>query len=302
MSKFSNATSLLEAERSEGQLVREVEQLQSERAAARLDRRKLITNLSMAAGAAGMLGVAGCSNAGPAPVAPVPTTGYTVLDILNFALNLEYFEASFYSYIVTGSGLSAADMGTAAGTVTGGAKVTFTNSYVQNIAMNLMTEEVQHVELLRATILSAFGTAPVSMPNINLAPTGVTAPTNDATFVALARQLEAVGVSAYAGAAQYLVSSIPALNYAAQILDVEAQHEGALRLACIRLNMASPAADALDMPPTITQIFNTNNQTGLNPVRTISQVLQIVYGKPGVLGAVGGGFFPNGMSGNLYIS
>jgi hypothetical protein len=311
VSKFSQATTLVDAERTEvsgiteDQLVQGAEQLATVRSASRLNRRKLITNLSVAAGAASMLGVAGCSNAGPAAV-QAPTTGPSVLDILNFALNLEYFEASFYSYIVTGSGLSAADMGAGAGTATGGAKVTFTNSYVQNIAMNLMTEEVQHVELLRATIQGAFGVTPVSMPNLNLAALG--APTSDATFVALARTIEGVGVSAYAGGAQYLTTSLPALNYAAQILDVEAQHAGALRLATIRLGTTSPAADSLDMPPTMAQIFGTSNSTGLYPVRTISQVLGIVYGvyattpyaTAPAAGITSGGFFPNGFNGSIF--
>ena len=288
----------------------EAEQLHRNRSAARLDRRKLITNLSMAAGAAGMLGVAGCSNAGPAAVATPSGAGPSVLDILNFALNLEYLEATFYSVVVTGSGLSAADMGTGAGTASGGAQVAFQNSFVSNIAQNLMMEEIEHVELLRATITSAFGATPVSMPSLNLAPTTAYAVTNDATFLAVARQLEAVGVSAYIGGAQYLVSSIPALNYAAQILDLEAQHEGALRVACIQLQVASPAADTLDMPPTTTQIFNTSPSTGLNPVRTVSQVLNIVYGNSSATtnpssiatGLAKGGFFPNGLNGNLYTT
>ena len=194
-------------------------------------------------------------------------------------------------------------MGTSPGTATGGAKVTFQYSAIQNIAMNLMTEEVQHVEFLRTTI-GAIGGTPVSMPALNLAALG--APTSDATFVALARTIEGVGVSAYAGGAQYLTSSIPALNYAAQILDVEAQHAGALRQACIYFPsgtaVTSPAADALDLPPTATQIFGTNPTTGLVPVRTISQVLQIVYATPGTTGTTKGGFFPNGLNGNIYIS
>lgn len=283
------------------QLVHEAELLQSERSATRLNRRKLITNLSMAAGAAGVLGVAGCTSAGTVPV-PSPTTTPSVLNILNFALNLEYLEASFYSYVATGNGLAAADMGTGAGTVTGGAKVTFTNRFVQTIAMNLMTEEVQHVQLLRATIQSAFGATPVAMPNLNLAPSAAATVSNDATFLAVARQLEGVGVSAYAGGAQYLASSLPALNYSAQILDVEAQHSGALRQACIQLGVTSPAADSLDIPPSMTAVFNTDPTTGLNPKRTVSQVLQIVYATPGVVGSTKGGYFPNGMNGNIYIS
>ena len=309
MSKFLNATPPVEGELSEKQLVHGAEQLLQERSATRLNRRKLITNLSMAAGAAGMLGVAGCSNAGPALVSTPTGAGPTVLDVLNFALNLEYLEATFYSVVVTGTGLSTADMGSGAGNASGGAQVAFTNSFVRNIALNLMQEEIEHVELLRATI-SGLNSTPVSMPELKLAPTSAYTVNSDATFLAVARQLEAVGVSAYIGGAQYLAGSIPALNYAAQILDLEAQHEGALRAACIQLGVTSPAADAYDLPPTTSQVFNTSPTTGLNPVRTISQVLNIVYGNSAAgsdptqvaAGLSKGGFFPNGLNGTIYFT
>ena len=311
MSKLLIESSPAQDERSEERLIQEAEQFRVEHSALRMNRRKLITNLSMAAGAAGMLGAAaGCSSAGPAAVSPA-SSAPSVLDVLNFALNLEYFEASLYSIIVTGNGLSAADMGSGAGTVTGGAQVAFQYSAIANIAANLMTEELQHVEFLRSTITAVGGT-PVSMPSLNLAPLPAFAITDDASFVAISRAIETVGVSAYEGGSQYLVSSIPALNYAVSIHDVEAQHEGALRQACIYFPsgtaVASPAADMLDMPPTATQIFNTNPSTGLNTVRTISQVLGIVYGVYATApytstpptGVTKGGFFPNGMNGNIY--
>ncbi len=308
MFKNSVITPAVESELSEAQLAQDTTALYNERSATRMNRRRMLTGLGLAAGATGMLGLTGCTNDGTVSI-PSPTSAPTVVDVLNFALNLEYFEASFYSYIVTGSGLSAADMGTSPGTVSGGAKITFQYSAIANIAANLMTEEVQHVEFLRATI-AAIGGTPVAMPALNLAALG--APTNDATFVALARTIEGVGVSAYAGGAQYLVSSIPALNYAAQILDVEAQHAGALRQACIYFPsgtaVTSPAADALDTPPTATAIFNTSPTTGLNPVRTISQVLGIVYGQATATtttpaaGITKGGFFPNGLNGNIFTT
>lgn len=293
-------------DRTDKQMQEEAQAFEQSAIATRMNRRKLIGNLTMAAGAAGALGLAGCSAAGPAAISTVPTGTPSVVDVLNFALNLEYFEASFYSYAVTGSGLSAANMGSSPGTVTGFAKINFTNTYMANIAANLMTEEVQHVALLRATILAAFGVTPVSMPTLNLAPSTALTANSDATFAAIARQVEGVGVSAYAGGAQYLTTSIPALNYAAQILDVEAQHSGALRLACIKLGVASPAADALDSPPSTSKIFNTDSSTGLNPVRTPQQVLGIVYGvstsatTTPPTGVVKGGFFPNGLNGNIF--
>jgi hypothetical protein len=288
----------------EAQLVQEAKLFTEERAAMRLNRRRMLTGMGLAAGAAGLAGMAGCSNDGTTTI-PSPSTTPTVLDILNFALNLEYFEATYYSFIVTGAGIPTADQGSNPGSVTGGAKVTFRYSAIQNIATNLMQEEIQHVEFLRNAITAAGGT-PVPLPALNLQPTSAYAVTNDQTFVSISRTLEAVGVSAYEGAAGYLTSQPSTLTLAASIHDLEAQHEGALRQACIYFPggtaVTSPAADAMDIPPTATTIFNTNPSTGLNTSRTISQVLQIVYAAPGQTNVTKGGFFPNGMTGNIYIS
>ena len=239
----------------------------------------------------------GCSDNGTftPPVASAPS----VNDVLNFALNLEYLESSFYLYVTTGTGLSAADMGTGAGTVSGGAAVSFTSQVVASLANQLALDEKEHVEFLRSTISSIGGT-PVPMPNINLAAGG--AVNSDATFLAAARKLEAVGVSAYIGGAQYLVSNPTALTYAAQILDTESQHAGFLREICIAMGVTSTPVDSQDQSPTATQIFNTGNTTGLTPVRTTSQVLQIVYGAAGQTGVSSGGFFPNGLNGNIRTS
>ena len=273
-----------------------VSPLPVKRASASRGRRNFLSTLGMAGAVAGMGAMTGCSNDGPIVL---PGTTPSVLDVLNFALNLEYLEATFYAFVTTGAGLPAADMGAAPGAVTGGAKVNFTNPVVASAANQLATHERQHVEFLRATI-AAVGGAPVDMPALNLAAGGNV--TNDATFLAAARQLEAVGVSAYIGGAAYLASSVTALNYAAQILDTEAQHAGFVRELCILLGVNSPAVDGMDQPPSTAKIFNTNASTGLNPVRTTSQVLQIVYGAAGTLGATRGGFFPNGLNGAITVS
>jgi len=261
-----------------------------------LNRRNVLAGIGAAGVLAGTGMLTGCSNAGPARL---PASNPSVLDVLNFALNLEYLEASFYLYITTGVGLTSNDMGSGAGSVSGGAKLNFSNPMVASLANQLASDEQKHVEFLRSTISSIGGT-PVSMPNINLAANG--AVTSDATFLAAARQLEAVGVSAYIGGAQFLTTSTAALTYAAQILDTEAQHDGFLREFCIALGVSSPAVDSQDQPPTISKIFDTGATTGLNPVRTTSQVLQIVYGAAGQTGVSSGGFFPNGLNGNIITS
>ncbi len=264
-----------------------------------LKRRGFLAGLSMTGAAAGLSLTSPLLGCGDGTPIPLPSTSPSVVDVLNFALNLEYLEASFYLYVTTGSGLPAADMGSGAGTVTGGAKAALVNPVVISAANQLATHEREHVEFLRSTIAAVGGT-PVSMPSLNLAAGG--AVTSDATFLAASRQLEAVGVSAYIGGAQYLTSSTVALTYAAQILDTESQHAGFIRELCIQLGVTSPAVDSQDQPPTAAQIFNTSNTTGLTPVRTTSQVLQIVYGSVGSIGVSKGGFFPNGLNGNIVTS
>ena len=266
-----------------------------------LDRRGFLSSLAVAgAASAGVL--AGCSSSGtiaPNGTGTVTPTTPTVVDVLNFALNLEYLESSFYLYVTTGSGLSAANMGTSPGTVTGGAKITFTNPTISSIAQQLATDEQDHVIFLRATISSLGGT-PVDMPALNLGAMG--AVNSDTTFLMAARQLETTGVSAYGGGAQYLVSNTTAVLYGAQILDTESQHESVLRQLCIANGVASPAVDSLDIPPTASAIFNTSPTTGLYTTRTTSQVLQIVYGAAGQTGISKGGFFPSGLNGNITAS
>ena len=281
---------------SENAIADEFDRLVNNRAAARLQRRSFLAGIAAAGTLAGAAALTGCSQDGPITIATVTPS---VVDVLNFALNLEYLESTFYLFVTTGAGLPAADMGVSPGAVSGGAKVPFVNPVVLNAANQLATDEREHVEFLRSTI-AAIGGTPVDMPALNLAAGG--AVTTDATFLAAARQLEATGVSAYIGGAQYLVSSTAALNYAAQILDTEAQHAGFIRELCIALGVTSPALDSQDQPPTATQIFNTSPTTGLNPVRTTSQVLQIVYGAVGSIGVSKGGFFPNGLNGAIRTS
>ena len=280
----------------EAEAAEEIKMLAFDRKLASMSRRNFFGKVAAGGAAAGALALAGCNDA---TVISAPTTVSTtpsVVDVLNFALNLEYLEAQFYAYVTTGAGIPAADMGTPTGSTTGGAMVSFVNPYVKSVATQLANDERLHVELLR-TQITALGGTPVSMPALNLAANG--AVSSDATFLTAARQLETVGISAYAGGAQYLIPSTVALQYAAQILDTEAQHEGFLRELCIQLSVASPAVDSQDLPPTSTQIFNTNPTSGLNAVRTTSQVLQITYGAVGKSGVTSGGFFPAGMNGNI---
>jgi len=252
-----------------------------------LARRNFLKNVGLASAgiAAGAL-IEGCSNGSNtnAQNVTIPQT-----DVLNFALNLEYLEAEFYSIAVTGARLASSVTG-ATSTATGGAKVTLTDPRVADIAAEINSDETLHVKFLRG----ALGGSAVAEPAINLNALGIGF-ASQAQFLTLARAFEDTGVSAYAGAATLLSGNN--LQYAAQILATEAYHAGNLRLEVIENSVIVPALDSQDVPPTEQHFFPTD-ANGLAIKRTTSQVLAIVYASS-TSGTKSGGFFPNGVNGNI---
>jgi hypothetical protein len=252
-----------------------------------LARRSFIKNIGLAgAGVAAGAMLVGCG-AGSTTNAQGQTVPQT--DVLNFALNLEYLEAEFYSMAVTGTALSSSVTG-ATSAATGGAKVTFTDSRVADIAAEISADETLHVKFLR----SALGASAVAEPVINLNALGIGF-ANQAQFLTLARAFEDTGVSAYAGAATLLTGNN--LQAAAQILATEAYHAGNIRLYLIQDGITVPATDSNDVPPTEQHFFPTD-ANALAIKRTTSQVLSIVYANATV-GTKSGGFYPNGVNGNI---
>jgi hypothetical protein len=222
--------------------------------------------------------------------------------ILQFALNLEYLEAEFYTMAVTGQSISQMGIGItgsgSAGATTGGQKVTFiAGSSLANSAAEIGADERAHVTLLRNT-LTSLGVTPIAKPAINLAALGTGFQSQEA-FVGLARAFEDVGVSAYGGAAPMLQSTT-ILGYAARILAAEAEHVGNLRLHASLYQVPTMALDKFDIlpPPSGTQYISVDSN-GLAAVRTPGQVLSIVYGNSS---ATSGGFFPAGVNGTLNSS
>jgi hypothetical protein len=225
----------------------------------------------------------------------------SITDVLNFALNLEYLEANFYLYVSTGSGLSSSLNGNGAAVQGAPPKIALTASTLA-VAQALANDEVNHIADLRSAIASLGGT-PIAQPVINLAANGTI--TTQAQFLAAARQFTALGGSAYVGSAQLLVSNPSVLTTAGQILGAEGQHAGALAYLCVSQGVASPAIDAQDVPPTATNYFTVDSVNALSPARNTSQVLGVAYGvsKPTTTtpttGITMGGFFPNGVNGNV---
>jgi hypothetical protein len=253
------------------------------------DRRKFMKRVGLTG-----VGVAAATmmGSGFAGKAFASATSLTDTDILNFALNLEYLEAEFYSMATYGATLVELGILTTAettGPTTGGNMVpNFGSSSWAYLATALRENEITHVQYLRSTL----GSAAVKKPTINLNALGYGF-SSVGSWLKLARQFEDVGVSAYLGAAPSIKSGTY-LSAAAAIMATEAQHSGAIRAACVNTGTVSPAVDSLDVPPTSSAPYDVD-KNALSIPRTTAQVLNIVYAG----GSCGGGFFPAGMNGTI---
>ncbi len=123
------------------------------------------------------------------------------VDILNFALTLEYLETDFYQSKGKSVGL------------TGQAKA---------LATSFGDEEAEHVAALTKAI-TASGGKPVSKPTFAFPVT------NQASFLSLAYVLENTGVGAYNGAGPALTDKA-LLAAAGSIVQVEARHAASIAL------------------------------------------------------------------------
>ncbi|MEC3981289.1 ferritin-like domain-containing protein [Amycolatopsis sp. H20-H5] len=259
--------------------------------------------------------------------------------VLNFALNLEYLEAQFYSYAVTGKGLpESMTTGTGArGSVTGGRAVRFTTRMTKQVAQEIAQDERDHVAFLR----SALGASAVSQPAIDLQHSftaaaqaaGLVRPghTFDAfaceeNFLLAAFLFEDVGVTAYKGAAP-LIDNKAYLEAAAGILAVEAYHAANIRGALYSRETGllgtgllgrdlkeatvklSNARDSLDGSTDLDQgVIDKQGRANIVPTdangiaysRSPGQVLNVVYLTNKA--ATSGGFFPKGVNGDVNTS
>ena len=219
------------------------------------DRRRFLRSASAAG-----LGVVGAgllaglpSTAGAAEKAKDEANSISDGAVLNFALNLEYLEAEFYSFAVYGHGLPNSMTGGSGrrGSVKGGHAVPFTTKAVKQFATEIAGDEYHHVAFLR----KALGGAAVSQPEIDLQSSFTAAARaaglvgshepftpfdNENDFLLGAFLFEDVGVTAYKGAAP-LISNKTYLGAAAGILAVEAYHAGIIRTTLYDRGLAGPA-------------------------------------------------------------
>ncbi|KAH7414333.1 ferritin-like domain-containing protein [Phaeosphaeria sp. MPI-PUGE-AT-0046c] len=178
---------------------------------------------SMHAASATTAAAAAAASASAAPAAPAAAGGLTDVDILNFALTAEHLESEFYKQGF--AKFSMADF-TAMG---------LTESQVKSL-MGVGQTEATHVSTLISSI-AATGSKPVEACQYNFDAALASAQ----SMVQTARVLEAVGVSAYLGAAP-LIKSPDVLSAAASIVTVEARHQAFIRVA----SGAEPVPAAFD--------------------------------------------------------
>jgi hypothetical protein len=260
------------------------------------NRRSFVRKLGVASAVVGAAATSKFANAATA-------TGPSDVDILNFALNLEYLEAEFYSMATTGmtidqTGIDISGSGTLGG-VTGGSQLAFTNPMVMTIATELAKDEQAHVILLRRAIFSAGG-APIARPAIDLNALGFGfGSQND--FLVLARIFEDIGVTAYGGAAP-LISDKNILGYAARILATEAQHAGAIRtlVASDNIQTSNAQLDSADvLPPPSGNHFFSTDINAITMTRSPGEVLYLAFNGAS---KTSGGFFPAGVNGSSSLN
>jgi Ferritin-like domain len=175
-----------------------------------LSRSDVLLKGALAAGA-----VYGTLAVGPFVRKALAMSGGSDVDILNFALTLEYLESSFYA--------EAKSRAKASGEL-------------KSLVNLLAKDEQQHVEVLEGTI-KKLGGKPVAKPKFDFPYNGT------GGFLKLAQTFEDTGVSAYNGAGP-MIKSKEVLAAAGSIVQVEARHAAAIRLQ----NKEEPAPAAFDTP------------------------------------------------------
>jgi len=274
------------------------------------------------------LGVAtGATAAGMAltmfPKEAMAQRGGLDLAVLQFALNLEYLEAEYYTYATTGQSISALGVGIdGVGTqgnvvIKANPQVSFATPAIEQYALEIAADERAHVNFFR----SALGANRVARPQIDLLNSFNAASAaaglgpnfdpfaNEDNFLLGAFIFEDVGVTAFKGAAKLLANK-DFLDAAAGILAVEAYHAANIRVNLLNRGLAaaanaiSDARDSLDGASDIDQGITMGGVANIVPTdangiafsRTTQQVLNIVYLNP--KGAPGG-FFPNALNGPI---
>ena len=268
----------------------------------------------------------------PTPTPASPAIGTQAeRDLMNFALNILYLEAQFYSYAVTGQGLPAGALtGTGtAGAASGGRQNTFESSGIAERFREINYDTAGQVTLFRELL----GNEAIAQPTIDLA-------VNAGPFGVIGRSISDSALDPYANdlslllAAFYLIEpSLTVLKRAAwqittkQLADAvtavvaaKAGHAGMIRLQLIKANFAilnhvqiahcvmrmsdlrERLGETVDVDESLSKsgvgtVFSPASDAGYFPERTPAQARPIYLLAAPTIDR--GGFFPNGMNGNL---
>jgi len=173
-------------------------------------------------------------------------------DVLQYALTLEYLEATFYTQALGGSGTTGVPGSSAKfnrGAITGSKLFKAFGGRIRSTAYGYLTairnHEIAHVSFLRAALTAAKAT-PVGPCTFNFS-AGLG---SIGAFLKTAQLLENTGVMAYDGAIRY-VDTGDFLQAGAQIATVEARHAAYLNL----INRSSPFPSAFDVGKKPSEIF-----------------------------------------------
>ncbi len=176
------------------------------------------------------------------------------VDVLNYALTLEYLEATFYTQALGGSGTTGVPSSGAQfnrGRITGAKQFKGFGGRIRSDAYGLLIDirdhEITHVDFL----VGALGAAAVDPCTFTFS----AALRNVGSFLATAQVLENTGVMAYDGAIRY-VDDGDNLQAGAQIATVEARHASYLNL----INGDSPFPSAFDEGKKPSEIFAAAEQ------------------------------------------
>jgi hypothetical protein len=201
---------------------------------ATFSRRGMLRTTAIAGAGLAAVSITGISMAQAAatPVATPSSPFKNDADVLNYALTLEHLESSFYR-----DGLKS--LGTAGFTALGFQSGVF--DYLSEIA----SDEAAHVTTL-TKVISGLGATPVAEAKYDFGYSDA------AGFLGVAMALEDTGVSAYGGAAQYLMDNGDLLTAALTIHGVEARHASYLAV----LNGKNPFPDAFNPALTPSQVLD----------------------------------------------
>ena len=179
------------------------------------------------------------------------TEEVTDVDVLNFALTLEHLGAAYYSEFLDEYSEREVETSGPARVLTGDGNDRHT---VYQKIQTVRDHEEAHVEALTQTI-EDLGGEPVEPLNYEVPYDSIEA------FVALSATIEAVGVSAYAGAAP-LIENDDLIPPALSVHSVEARHTSYFNV----LNTTSPSPNAFDPARSMDEVLEIASQfiVGMN--------------------------------------